>query len=312
MIGLKTVFSLIKKPRKLVKILGDKGFFNWMPDKPYLKLVYRCETGKKLDLNNPQTFNEKLQWIKLYDRKPEYSIYADKYEVRKHIAETIGEKYLIPLIGVYESVDEIPWDELPNRFVLKCTHGSGSNIICQDKNKLAINDAKKKLSKWMKKSWYWFGREWPYKNVKPRIVCEEFISDTVNTPDDYKVMCFNGEPKCIQVHKGRFSNHTTDYYNTDWNVMNFKTRTPTSCITQEKPIILSEMLEISKSLSKSIIHVRVDFYYVNNRIYFGELTFFDASGYDNYPDEYNNLLGNWINLPIQKNDKKQRNLLCNY
>src|SRR5690554_2911549 len=169
------LFNLVKKPRKIIKVLGDKGLLNWIPDKHYLKLVYWGETGKKLNIKDPKTFNEKLQWLKLHDRKPEYSIYVDKYAVRSYIAKTIGKKYLIPLIVVYDSVEEIDWASLPDKFVLKCTHGSGSNIICPDKNKLDMEEAKKKLQKWMNKNWYWFGREWPYKKVKPRIICEELI-----------------------------------------------------------------------------------------------------------------------------------------
>lgn len=140
---LKIVHTLVKKPGKLIRILGDKRLFNWLPDKLYLKLVYRGETGKKLNIDNPQTFNEKLQWIKLYDRKPEYSNYVDKYEVRKHITNTIGGEYLIPIIGVFESVNEVPWERLPNQFVLKCTHGSHCNIICEDKSRLDIMESKR-------------------------------------------------------------------------------------------------------------------------------------------------------------------------
>ena len=286
---IRTLSKILKNdPKKIIKILGGKGFFNWMPDKLYLKIVYWGETGKKLNLEDPKTYNEKLQWIKLYDRKQEYSTYVDKYEVRKYIAKTIGEEYLIPIIGVYE---------LPNQFVLKCTHGSGSNIICHDKNKLDINNAKKKLNKWMKKNWYWFGREWPYKNVKPRIICEKYISEGTEIPDDYKIMCFNGEPKCIQLHKGRFTNHLQDFYTTDWKLMKLNQGLPSTNGLQERPSKLDEMLDLSRTLSKGFKHIRVDFYYVNKKLYFGELTFFDGSGFYPFePEEYDYLLGGWINL----------------
>lgn len=292
-----TFLNLLKEPNKSIKILGDKKFFNWLPDKPYLKLLFRAEMGQKLNLDNPQTFNEKLQWIKLYDRKPEYTQWVDKYEVRKYIAETIGEEYLIPLIGVYETVDEIPWGELPNKFVLKCTHGSGSNIVCRNKDKLDIAESKKKLNKWMKKNWYWFGREWVYKNIEPRIICEKYISEGNGIPDDYKVMCFNGIPKIIQVHKDRFTNQVQDFYTTDWERMKFSQGTSNINIVQKKPKKLEEMLELSKVLSKGINHIRVDFYYVNGKLYFGELTFFDGSGFWAFePESYDYLLGSWIDL----------------
>ncbi len=291
------ILECIKSPRRLIRILGEKGIFNRVSDKQYLKLVYWGETGKKLNLDNPKTFNEKLQWIKLYDRKPEYSTYVDKYAVREYISEKIGDKYLVPLIGVYNNVDEIVWDKLPGKFVIKCTHGSSCNIICSNKSELNIDEAKAKLNKWMKKSWFWFGREWPYKNVKPRIICEEYISENDEVPDDYKVMCFNGEPKCIQVHKGRFKEHLQNYYDTEWNVMELSQGLPTIDEECEKPEMLDEMLELSRVLSKDINHVRVDFYYVNKKLYFGELTFFDASGFYLFePEEYDYLLGSWIKL----------------
>ena len=155
-----------------------------LPDKIVLKYEYKRIMGRKLDLKNPQTFNEKLQWLKLYDRKAEYTIYSDKFAVREYIKKTIGEEYLIPIIGVYDTVDEIPWNELPNQFVLKCNHGSGCNIICKDKNNLDIDDAIKKLNKWIRKNYYYSTREWPYKNIRPRIVCEVYLGKLEEVPND--------------------------------------------------------------------------------------------------------------------------------
>ena len=308
MTKLKTVYKLIKRPNRIIRVLGDKKLFNWLPDKPYLRLLYKAEIGKALNIDNPQTFNEKLQWIKLYDRKPEYCTYVDKYEVREYIANTIGEEYLIPIIGVYESVDEIPWNDLPEQFVLKCTHGSGSNIICPDKSKLDIEDAKKKLNKWMKKNWYWFGREWPYKNLKPRVICEEFISNTTKVPNDLKVMCFNGEAKIIELHENRFSeSHTQNYYDIDWNVTEISQESSFAVKSRESeptPTCLQEMIKLSEIIAKNKYHVRVDWYEVNGRLYFGEITFFEASGLLPFDrDEYDLLLGSWIRLPIDKADK---------
>ena len=299
-----TALNLLKKePRKIVKVLGSNNLLNWIPDKTYLKILYYCETGKKLNLENPKTFNEKLQWIKLYDRKPEYITYVDKYSVRDYIKKTIGEEYLIPLIGVYNTVDEILWGELPNQFVLKCTHGSGSNIICKDKNQLDIIGAKKKLSKWMKKNWYWFGREWPYKNLRPRIICEEFISEDNEIPYDYKVMCFNGEAKLIQVHANRFAiNHTQNFYDVMWNKTTISQGYSYGSFLSEgadkKPKCLETMLKLSEHLSRNTYHVRIDWYEVEGRLYFGEITLFDGSGLYPFDNENDNLmLGSWISLP---------------
>ncbi|MEK3888434.1 ATP-grasp fold amidoligase family protein [Bacillus sp. FSL K6-3431] len=273
---------------------------NWLADKPYLKLVYRCETGENLNLEKPKTFNEKLQWLKLYDRNSKYNIYADKYDVRAHIEETIGEQYLIPFIGLYDSVDEIDWDALPNQFVLKCTHGSSSNIICSDKNTLNIEDAKKKLRKWMEKSWYWFGREWVYKDIKPRIVCEKYMVDESGTElKDYKIFCFNGKAKLIQVDFNRYKDHKRNLYTTDWQYIDAKIKRPNdaSKIIQ-RPEKLEDMLMLAEKLSANIPHARVDFYSINNSIYFGEITFFHGSGFEKFePDSLGDQMGNWIRLP---------------
>lgn len=286
-----------KSPWKIIRSLGAHNLFNWLPDKPYLKLVYWGETSKKLNIKKPVLYNEKLQWIKLNDRKPEYTRYVDKYAVRSYIAETIGKQYLIPLIDLYNCVNEIKWDLLPNKFVLKCTHGSGANVICTDKNNLDIEATKIKLGKWMKKSWYWFGREWPYKNVKPRIVCEEFISDNGAPPMDYKVLCFNGKAKLIEVHIDRFIDHKQDFYTIEWEKTSISQGTATTDIVIEKPIVLEEMIRLSEILAKNTFHVRIDWYVVQNKLLFGEITFFDASGFCPFDSEKDELLiGEWINL----------------
>lgn len=280
---------------------GEKGFLEWINPKLYLKIYYKFKTGEKLNLNSPKTFNEKLQWIKLYDHNPDYNIMVDKYAVREYVAKTIGEEYLILLIGTYDSVDEIDWSKLPNKFVLKCTHGSGSNIICTDKDKLDIEYSKVKLNKWMKKNWYWFGKEWPYKNVKPRIIAEKYMADETGIElKDYKVLCFNGEPKLIEVHRGRFANRTQDIYDIGWNkteISQSNIGIPKSKRSMEKPVFLDEMLFLSCKLSQKIPHVRVDWYYADNQLFFGELTFFDGSGFDRFDNPKDDLmLGSWINL----------------
>jgi hypothetical protein len=299
------LYNLAKKPRKVIRVLGDKGLLNWIPDKQYLKLVYWGETGKRLNIIDPKSFNEKLQWLKLNDRKPEYRIYVDKYAVRSYIAETIGEEYLIPLIGVYDKVEEIDWDSLPDKFVLKCTHGSGSNIICPDKNKLNIEEAKKKLKKWMNKNWYWFGREWPYRNVKPRILCEKYLVDESGKElIDYKFMCFNGEVKCIFVCSNRNSplGLNIDIYNVDWNLMPFgRPNSPRTGVKIPKPRNFNKMIEFAEKLAKDIPFIRVDFYEVDGHLYFGELTFYPTSGFGKFtPEYYDDILGSWLKLTIEK------------
>lgn len=295
----------LKSPRKLIRTLGDKKFFNWLPDKVYLKLVYWGETGRSLNLKNPKTFNEKLQWLKLNDRKQEYTKYVDKYEVRSYIKETIGEEYLIPLLGVYNSVDEIDWSYLPEKFVLKCTHGSGCNIICTDKKKLDIEKAKKKLSKWMKKNWYWFGREWVYKDIKPHIICEKYMVDESGTElKDYKFMCFFGKVKCIFACSRRNSEAglNINIYDKDWNLIPVRRNNKNNGQEIVRPMNYEEMLRFAETLSKNIPFVRVDFYEANEQLYFGELTFYPGSGFEEFiPETYDFLLGEWISLPIKIN-----------
>lgn len=286
----------------MIKPLGHRGLFNWLPDMPYLKLVYRAEMQKKLNLNEPKTFNEKLQWLKLYDRNPIYTKYVDKYEVRSYIAETIGEEYLIPLIGeVYDNVDEIDWDMLPSAFVIKCTHGSSTNIVCRDKSKLNINETKKRLREWLNKNWYSFGREWPYKNIKPRIICEKYMVDESGIElKDYKFFCFNGKVKFFKVDFNRFSDHRANYYDLNKKLLYFgEVKCPPDYQRKlELPSNIYDMVILAEQLSRGKPFLRVDFYNISGRIYFGEITFFPASGFGKLePDEWDYKLGSWIELP---------------
>lgn len=303
MVKKSNIYFLLKNPNRLIRVLGHRGFFNFMPDLLYLKLVYRAEMGKRLNLKKPKAFNEKLQWLKLYDRDLKNSQYVDKYEVRNYIAKTIGDKYLIPLINVYDDVDQINWESLPDSFVLKCTHGSSSNIICKDKNKLDINSAKKMLEKWMKKSWHSFGREWEYKNIKPRIICEEFMVDEKEKElIDYKLMSFNGEVKCVFLCLNRDSDKglNINIYNKEWELMPFeRDGAPNTKEIVAKPENLELMIELAEKISKEFPFMRVDFYEINNRVYFGEMTFYPASGFKGFtPESYDEVLGNWLTLPI--------------
>lgn len=283
--------------------LASKGFYNSMSDSDFLRKKFAACTGYKLNLENPKTFNEKLQWLKINDHRAEYTIMVDKLLVRDYIANTIGKDYLIPLLGVWDDPNEINFDNLPEQFVLKCNHNSGLGMcICKDKSILNIKKTKRELSKGLAQDYYLSTREWPYKNVPHRIIAEAYMEDR-DTPDalnDYKILCFNGEPKLIEVHKGRFTNHyTQNFYTIDWSATDIsQPGDPMSCEPVQKPMNFNEMMEFSRRLAKGIPHVRVDWYEVNGALYFGELTFYDGSGFLPFNNpEYDILLGSWIELP---------------
>ncbi|PEZ33663.1 glycosyl transferase [Bacillus thuringiensis] len=280
-------------------MLGFK-MFRAIPDAKYLQLKYKLIMGRKLNLKNPKTFNEKLQWLKLNDRRPEYTMLVDKYEVRQYIKETIGEEYLIPLLGVYNNFDEIDFDVLPNKFVLKPNHTSGDVFICRDKSKINYRELKSEVDKWLQREYYWLHREWPYKNVKPKIVCEKYMVDESGIDlKDYKFMSFNGEVRCSFVGLNRQSETglNIDFYDLEWEIMPFERRYPNSGIKLEKPKNYEKMIKLSELLSREIPFVRVDFYEINGKMYFGELTFYPGSGFEEFtPESYDELLGSWIDL----------------
>ena len=271
-----------------------------MPDKEYLEKKFYVTMGYPLDLNNPQTFNEKLQWLKLYDRKPEYTMMVDKYKVREYIKEKLGEEYLIPLLGVWDKAEDIDFDKLPNQFVLKCNHNSGLGMyICKDKSKLTQKEIKvirKNLTKGLQQDYYLTGREWPYKNVPRKIIAEKYMEDETGQLRDYKFYCFNGEPKIIMINSDREIGKTkADYFDMDFNWLDLKWGYEHADVKPLKPINFEKMKELAVVLSKNIPELRVDFYEVNNKIYFGELTFFDGSGFDKIePKEWDKKIGNWI------------------
>ena len=272
--------------------------------------------SNKLNLKEPQTFNEKIQWLKLYDRKPEYSNMVDKYEVRKYITEKIGEEYLIPLVGVYEKFEDINFEKLPDQFVLKPNHTSGNVFICTDKSNINYNKLKKEVNAWLKRRYYWVHREWQYKDVKPKIICEKYLKDdSLDGLKDYKFMCFNGEVKCSFICSNRNSQKglNIDFYDMDWNLLPFQRHYPRSGILIPKPKNFDKMVEISERLSRNIPFVRVDFYETNGQLYFGELTFHPGSGYEEFtPESYDYLLGSWIKLPSKNaNLTKGENCKCN-
>lgn len=270
-----------------------------LPDKIYLSLKFKYKMGHFLNLENPQTFNEKLQWLKLYNRKPEYTTMVDKHEVKKYVADIIGEEYIIPTLGVWNQFDDIDFDKLPNQFVLKCTHDSGGLVICKDKNNLNLEAAKQKIEKSLKRNYYWSGREWPYKDVKPRIIAEEYMIDESGYElKDYKFFCFNGEPKMMFIATDRGSDTKFDFYDMEFNHLPFTNGHPNANKKIKKPKNYSSMLALAAKLSFGIPHVRVDFYNINGKIYFGELTFFHWSGLVPFePEEWDYKLGSWLELP---------------
>ncbi len=297
---MKKIIKYFKQPSKILLWLCNKNIFWFLSDKTYLKMKYRLVVGKKLNLKNPKTFNEKLQWLKLYDRKPIYTTMVDKYEAKKYVASIIGEEYIIPTLGVYNHFDEIDFDKLPNQFVIKCTHDSGGIVIVKDKKELNIEEAKKKIEKCLKRNYFYSGREWSYKNIKPRIIIEKYMVDESQKElKDYKIFTFDGKAKIIEVDFDRFIEHKRNLYDTDWKYIEAIIKYPTDKnVKINKPKSLNKMLELAEKLSKDIPHVRTDFYSIDDKIYFGELTFYHESGYGKFvPEEFGEELGSWIKLP---------------
>lgn len=268
-----------------------------IPDKLYLKFIYKIKIGKSLNLKNPKTFNEKLQWLKLYDRNPLYTKLVDKYEVKDYVANIIGKEHVIPTIGVYDGFDDINFEKLPKQFVIKCTHDSGGLVIVKDKNKLDIEKAKKKINKSLKKNYYYCGREWPYKNVNPRIIIEKYMEDNKTKElRDYKFFCFDGIPKFMFLATDRQKNQTKfNFYDMNFNLLPFTQGHPNDLRKISKPEKFDEMVALSKKLSVNIPHVRVDFYEINGKVYFGEMTFYHYSGFTKFdPEEWDEKFGNYI------------------
>lgn len=298
---IKKMRSYLAHPSQIVGWLIRKGCFNWLPDQAFLKLEHRVFLGDKLDLKNPQTFNEKLQWLKLYNKDIKYSMMVDKYLVRQYVADVIGDQYLIPLIGAYDNANQIDFSSLPNKFVLKANHGSGWNVVCLDKEKLNWGEEKAKLNRWLKSSYFKKDREYPYKNIIPKIVCEEFIkTDGDAQPNDYKIFCFDGEPKFFFIASDRGVDTKFDFFDMDWKRYPVRQFYPNSNYEFVRPQKWDEMVECAKKLSNGFPHVRVDFYVDSkNNIYFGELTFCHFGGVTKFePEEFDDYFGGFINLPI--------------
>lgn len=308
----KILNRFVSDPMMRFRYLAEVGCYNQTDDEQYLTKKYQLIMKKPLHLHPPVTFNEKIQWLKIYDRRPEYSIYVDKYRVRDFIKKTLGEEYLIPLLAVYDTPDEIDFDKLPAQFVLKCNHNSGKGMyVCRDKAHMDRKKVVKELWKGIKEDYYLINREWPYKDVPRKIICEKYMTnntekDTHNSTGliDYKFFCFNGEPRYLYVSQG-LENHSTarmSFLTLDWQFANFG-RSDYMPLAQlpEKPVQLDNMIQIARKLSEGIAFLRVDLYEIEGKIYFGELTFSPCAGFMPFnPPEADDDIGKELIIPNEQ------------
>lgn len=288
---------LLKVPVGLIKFLK----YRVIPDKIFIKYNFQKRVGYDLNLKNPRSFNEKLQWLKFNYKNPFMTVCADKYAVREYVRDKIGEEYLIPLIKIYEDFSEVKFDELPDSFALKATHGSGWNIICRNKKDIEFKNVQKVLKKWQNTNYYSLGKEWAYKKIPPRFLCEELILDENNkSPMDYKFFCFNGVPKFIQVDIDRFETHKRLFYDVRWSKQAFGLLYDIPDFDLDSPPNLPLMIELAKKLAEDFPFVRVDFYNLNGKIFFGELTFYPENGTGIFiPQQWDRKFGDFLKLPIE-------------
>lgn len=263
--------------------------------------VFKERMGYELNLENPQTYNEKLQWMKLYYHNPLYTTLVDKYAVKQYVEERIGKEYLIPTIGVWDRFDDIDFEKLPQQFVLKCTHDSGGLVICKDKSKLDVQKARESITKCLKHNFYFSGFEWPYKNVKPRIIAEQYMEDSKTKElRDYKFFCFDGVVKYLFIATDRQNREEPyfDFFDADFNYLDMRQGHPNAPALPEKPLCFEEMKALAAKLSTGMPHVRVDFYEVDGKVYFGEFTFFHHGGWTPFdPEKWDLTFGKEITLP---------------
>lgn len=274
---------------------------SFIPDRLYIQIKYFYHFHKFANLKNPRTYNEKLQWLKLNDHNSIYHKLADKYEVKEYVKNIIGEEYVIKTLGLWDNFDDIDFNSLPNKFVLKCTHDSGGLVVCKDKSKLVIEKAKKTINESLNTNYYYHSREWAYKDIKPRIIAEEYIETENGDLPDYKLFCFDGEVKALYVATDRFSKDEEtkfDFFDENFEHLPFVNSHPNSNKTIEKPINFNKMKELASMLTKEYTHIRADFYNINGKIYFGELTFYHMSGFQPfYPKEWDYKFGSWLEIP---------------
>jgi len=300
---LKKIIVLIKNPKKRLEFFISKGLYKKMSDEKFLKRAYKVYMMQKLDLKNPRTYTEKLQWLKIYDHRDKYTTMVDKYSVKEYVQSIIGDEYVIPTIGVYDSADDIDFDCLPNKFVLKCTHDSGSIIVCEDKSQLDIKKIRIKLNRLLEKNYYSVWREWPYKNVKPRIIAEKYMMDEKDKElRDYKFFTFGGIPRVLYITQGRSAEKETvaDFFDMNFEHLDFKIDHENALIPPHPPKNFELMKTLAEKLSQGTPQLRVDFYEVDGKVYFGEMTFFHCSGFTDFePKEWNKIFGDWVTLPKQ-------------
>lgn len=300
----KSIKYYLKNPRAFLHGVACATSSLWS-DKKYLKILYRINFGKKLNLDNPQTYNEKLQWLKLYNQRPEYTDMVDKIKVKKFVADKIGEEYIIPTLGVWDNPDDIDFDQLPDKFVLKCNHDSGGLCICTDKSALNRDKVIKNLKKGLKRDYYKCLREWPYKNVERKILAEQYMETPDGDLPDYKFFCFNGEVKAMFIATDRFTpgeETKFDFFDRKFNHLPFENGHPNSKVEIDKPKHFEKMVQLAEKLSEGIPHARIDFYDIDGKIYFGEITFFHWSGFVPFkPEEWDTKFGEWIELPEKNN-----------
>lgn len=287
--------NIIRNRELRLKLINLLSF---IPDVPYLKMVYRIKTGKKLNIVKPKTYCEKLNWMKLHNIHPEYTQLVDKIAVREIVNKIAGKDICFPLLGTWEKFDDIDFKSLPNQFVLKCNHDSGSVKIIRNKNEIDHNQLRKFYNHHVKRNPFVAGREYPYKNVRPRILAEPIMIPEGDADiNDYKFFCFNGKPAIMFVATERNTDVKFDFFDMDFNHLDIYNIHPNSTKTVTKPACFEEMKDLAAKLSKGINHVRVDLYEINGKVYFGEYTFFHGGGFwPFYPEEWEQKLGSWIHL----------------
>lgn len=300
--------------KKICRFLSDKeirfnylcilGMYNRLSDENFLKKKFKTFMGYELDLDNPVTFSEKLQWLKLYDRKEIYTSMVDKHLVKQIVSDLIGSEYVIPEYGCWDKFSDIDFDKLPNQFVLKCNHDSGGIYICKDKSQINKKELNRFFTKRLSRNSYIFSREWPYKNVQPKILAEKYIEEIGSTDlKDYKFFCFNGKVPYLFVASGRNDKEETrfDFYDSQFNWLDLQNGHPNSKIPPSKPGNFELMLHLAEKMSTGIPQVRIDFYDTGERVYFGEFTFSHWGGTKKFvPDEWDKVFGSCISLPESK------------
>ena len=298
---IKKIFDFIRKRDFRFYVIASCGWAGTVDAKSFLTRVYQYRMGKELNLEEPKTYTEKLQWLKLYDQRPEYTYMVDKFEAKRYVAERIGEDFVIPILGVWNRVEDIDFYTLPEQFVLKTTHDSGGIVVCKDKDSLDLSAVKKKLHFHLSREYYNHNREWPYKNVPHRNIAEPKLEDSKQKElRDYKFFTFGGEPKVLYIAQGRGNQGETeaDFFDMDFNHLPFTIDHDMAPIPPEKSVNFELMKELAAKLSAGTPQLRVDFYEVDGKVYFGEMTFFHCSGFEAFhPEEWDRIFGDWVTLP---------------